>query len=178
MQPIHNLVNLNFNEKVIRVVHRHWFVFFKKILKFILLVCLGVGGYFILINFFPDTLSAYPNRIFLIMALSLYALFIWLTLFYDWINYWLDIWIITNEEIIDVNQAGLFDHQVSRQPLERVQDVSAESKGMAQTFLHFGNVYVQTAGTKEKFIFKKIPNPYKIADKINDLVEHKIDLNK
>jgi len=178
MQPIYRLVHLGLGDRVILLLRRHWFTFFKKMLKFLLLVGVGIGIYYGLITIFGEIFLGSAGFVFLTMILTLYGLFIWLVLFHDWIDHYLDLWIVTDKEIIDVKQLGLFHRRVSKQPLERVQDVTAESKGFAQTFLHYGDVYIQTAGAKEKFVFKKIPYPYRVADKINDLVRHKLRTSK
>ena len=127
-----------------------------------------------MVNFFPEILVQGSWATLILMGISLYYLFLWLVLFNYWINFYLDIWVITNQEIISVDQKGLFNHIVARQPISRVQDVKAESKGYAATFFHFGNVTIQTAGAKNNFIFQQIPNPFKIADKINDLTRKKL----
>jgi len=108
------------------------------------------------------------------MGISLGYLFLWLVLFNNWVNYYLDIWVVTNQEIISVDQKGLFNHTVARQPISRIQDVKATSQGYAQTFLNFGNVEIQTAGENANFIFEEVPSPFKVADKINDLAEKEI----
>ena len=43
---------------------------------------------------------------------------------------------------------------------------------MIQTFLHFGDLQVQTAGTEEKFKFLQIPNPERAKDEIMKLVSN------
>ncbi len=171
MQPLYRLLQLNIGERVIFTLRKFWFIFFRKIIKFIFLAIVPVIVWFIIVNLVPDLLFNEKIRTLLIMAASLYELFIWLVFFYDWVDHYLDIWLVTSQEIIDVKQLGLFHRRVARQPLHSVQDVVAESKGFAQTFLHFGNVYVQSAGTKERFVFKQIAHPYQVADKINDLAK-------
>jgi len=174
MNPLYKLLHLNIGERVIFALHRHWFIFFKKVFTFLFWVAVPVIIYAILVNFFPEILAQGNWATLILMGISLYYLFLWLVLFNNWVNHYLDIWVVTNQEIISVDQKGLFNHIVSRQPISRVQDVQAKSKGYAATFFHFGDVTVQTAGAKNNFIFQQIPNPYKVADKINDLARKKI----
>jgi len=172
MIPSYRLFRLEFNEKIILSLRRHWFVFFQKILKFIFWTILPLIVYLFLQSFFVEILTHPFIGPLLIVAASLYYLFIWLMLFYDWVDYYLDIWLVTDRQIINVRQIGLFNRTVSKQPLTRVQDVMAESKGFLPTFLHYGTVYIQTAGSAERFVFEQIPNPFKVADKINNLVKY------
>ncbi len=106
-----------------------------------------------------------------ILFVSLYYLYIWLFAFHSFVDYYLDVWIVTNHRVVNIEQKGLFARQVSEQKLYRIQDVTSELKGLIGTFLDFGTVYVQTAGEEARFIFKQIPHPQNVAQKINQLVE-------
>jgi hypothetical protein len=53
--------------------------------------------------------------------------------------------------------------------LENIQDITVEVCGIIPTFLNYGNLYVQTAAEKERFIFKHVPNPYAIKDLVMNL---------
>jgi uncharacterized membrane protein YdbT with pleckstrin-like domain len=64
-------------------------------------------------------------------------------------SYYLDVWIITTERIIDIEQHGLFHRAVSEIAVERVQNVTVETPGFLATMLGFGNVKIQTAGEGE-----------------------------
>jgi len=172
MEPLYNLFHLSFGEKVILRLRRHWFVFFKKSLIFIGEAVLPIIIYTVIVNFAPNLLINQPTGIFVIMGISIYMLFIWVIYFNSWINYYLDLWLITNKQIVDVNQVDIFNREVSKAPLFRIQDVMAECKGFLPTLLDFGNVYIQTAGTEEKFILKQIPHPFEVANKINDLIKY------
>ncbi len=85
-------------------------------------------------------------------------------------DYFLDMWIVTNERIINIEQKGLFARTVSELRLNQVQDITSEMHGFLATFLTFGNVYIQTAGERERFIFKNIDNPDEIKLQIARLV--------
>jgi hypothetical protein len=47
-----------------------------------------------------------------------------------------------------------------------VQDVTSEVAGMLHTFRDDGNVVVQTAGERTRFIFKDVPRPERIKESI------------
>jgi hypothetical protein len=42
------------------------------------------------------------------LSVSAYYLFAWLFFFFSFIDYYLDVWIITSERIIDIQQNGFF----------------------------------------------------------------------
>jgi len=108
------------------------------------------------------------------LASSAYYLFIWLFFFFSFIDYYLDIWLITSERIIDIQQKGFFSRVISEQKLFRIQDVTSEVHGFIPTILKFGNVHVQTAGTKERFFFHEVPNP----DEVRNIIIHLVRLNQ
>ena len=71
---------------------------------------------------------------------------------------------VTNEHIIDIEQKTVFNRIVAKLELERIQDVTAETKGFMQTVFNYGDVYIQTAGERERFVFKDVPSPQFVAD--------------
>lgn len=85
-------------------------------------------------------------------------------------DYYLDTWIVTNERIINIEQHGLFSRIVSELHLNQVQDVTSETHGFLATMLSYGDVYIQTAGTRERFNFKGIDNPDDVKRTITKLV--------
>ena len=98
-------------------------------------------------------------------------MFLFLGLLTIWVIYYLNVHIITNERVVDITQPGILHHTISELHLSRVQDATAEIKGFLHTFLDYGNVYLQTAGETERFVFSEIPNPTKVEKLILDLYE-------
>jgi len=88
--------------------------------------------------------------------LSLYALLILTLLFAIWINYRLDVWIITTKRVIDIEQRGLFNREVSEFLVANIQDITTEVPTMIMTLFGFGNMTIQTAGQKS-FTVSEIP---------------------
>lgn len=166
-----NIPNQERGEKIILVIRRHLFIILSKIVGWAIIAVLPLFFYFILGNviagFFAHELF-YP---LIILFASIYYLYIWLFAFASFVDYYLDAWIVTNKRIINIEQKGLFARVVSEQRLYRVQDITSELKGFFATFLNFGNVYIQTAGEEKRFVFKQIPNPYRVVKKITLLVE-------
>jgi len=152
-------------EKVIKVLRRDIFNIFKKFVFLLFFIALMVLFVFFINSIMPDVTSQiyYPA---LLLAGSAYVLFIWLFAFFSFIDYYLDVWIITNERIINIEQEGFFSRTVSEERLFRIQDVTSEVKGVFPTIFSFGNIYIQTAGEKERFVFEQVPD----ADKVRELI--------
>lgn len=125
----------------------------------------------------PDSFSAVAINI-TILGSSAYLLFIIGLLLYGFIDYYLDVYIVTNERIVDIAQDGFFRRSISELYLREVQDVSATVKGIFPTTMHYGDITIQTAGERPNFVFKNVPNPYKISKIIVDLHEAAIEGDK
>lgn len=159
------------DEKIIYFLRRHWFVLFTKFLFLIVLGLIPVVMYFVSGSLFGDLVLGNTSSALLIMLTSLYYLFIWVIAFTVFIDYYLDIWIVTNHRIVDIEQKGLFNHVVSEQSLERVQDVSSSVKGLFPTFLDYGLVLIQSAAAQNLFHFKQVPEPEAVSRRINQLAQ-------
>jgi hypothetical protein len=110
-----------------------------------------------------------------IVAVFAYTLFGLGLMLYGFIDYYLDVYIVTNERIVNIEQNGFFRREISELNLHQVQDVSAKVNGFFPTMMHYGNIFIQTAGERENFIFKSIPNPYRVSKLIVDLHEAQLD---
>lgn len=163
-------------EKVFLLIRKHWFNY----LTFGMLALLAIVPVLIAIylsNFYPAVFEGQMGDI-IIFGLSTFVLFILGLLLYGFVNYYLDVYIITDRRIVDILQDGFFKRSISELHLLQVQDVNAKVEGFFETIMHFGDVYIQTAGERENFIFKSIPHPYTIAKTIIDLHEMAMDRPK
>lgn len=178
MLSLYRLPNQLPDEKIIKVLRRDLVVLFKKTLLFLFLFGVLFAFALFVTTVFPSILQHELFPLLVILS-SAYLLFIWLFFFFSFIDYYLDIWIITNERIINVEQKGFFSRTISEQRLFRVQDVTSEVNGFAPTFFKYGNVYIQTAAEKERFSFEQVPDPNGVRDTIIKLAEQeRIRMNK
>lgn len=159
------------NEKVEFVLRRHLFVAFGEGLLFIVLFAIPVGFYYFFKILFPHLLASEVVYTLLLLSVSVYYLYILLFAYTSFIDYWLDIWVVTNERIISIEQRGLFARKFSEQQLFLLQDVSSEVHGILATLFHFGDIVAQSAGSKQNAIFKQVPRADQIAVRIMQLAE-------
>ncbi|MCK5061229.1 PH domain-containing protein [Candidatus Parcubacteria bacterium] len=160
-------------EKILKIIRKDIFILIKKVALFILLTILPLALFFVIAISQPQFFNGKMSYPLMVLGASAYYLFIWLFFFFSFIDYYLDVWIITTERIIDIEQKGFFSRVISEHKLFRIQDVTSEVHGVFPTILRYGEVYVQTAGTRQRFNFRQIPNPNKIRDMIIKLVERK-----
>lgn len=158
------------DEKIHIVVRQHWVVLLKKLIIWLMfaaaLVFFRRYGQANLPGLF-EGLTGQVTELFV----QVYTLFLTLALFIIWLLYYLNIQVITDRRIVDVDQVGLFFHEVSELHIQNIEDVTSDVSGVFGTLFNFGNVYVQTAGTKERFEFDQVPNPGDIEKTILDLYE-------
>jgi hypothetical protein len=156
------------DEKILLVVHRHWFDILRQLVLILIMLMIILGSVIFLPEIMATFETPFAQSLFLFF-LSLFAVITWLTGFIVWIDYYFDVWIITSTRIININQIGLFSRQVSEMEMEKVQDVSTKVDGVIATFLNYGDVLIQTAGEIPLFQFRKVPNPYAIKDLLMSL---------
>ncbi|NMC51405.1 PH domain-containing protein [Candidatus Kuenenbacteria bacterium] len=159
------------DEKVVFVLHRHKFVFGVVALAFLILAILPFFIYFLISKEMPQALESQFWSIFLKLLLFLFYMFWWMLFYYAFLDYYLDVWMVTNYRVIGVEQRGLFHRVVAEYKLFRIQDVLAEQKGFFPTVIDYGNVHIQTAGEQEVVNFKQVPNPNHVARELIRLIE-------
>lgn len=163
---------LDENEEVWYECRRHWIILLIEVLSLLLMAIIPLIVIFVMISSLSiEIWSRYVPAIS--FWYSLWLLGIWVILFFIWVDYYLDVWIVTNKRLIDIDQLGLFSRQISTLNLENVQDISVSIRGLIATWLNYGDIEVQTAGSDRLFIMKGIHYPYLMKDKITEAIQEK-----
>jgi hypothetical protein len=155
-------------ERILAVLHRHWFDILSQFFHVFTMFCLLIGSFVFLPYFFPNLQEGATFQLFIFLENSFFLL-VWIISFLIWIDYYLDVWIVTDKRIVNIEQKGLFSRVVSELELENIQDITTDVLGVIPTFLNYGDLYVQTAAEKERFLFHNIPDPYGVKDLIMNL---------
>lgn len=158
------------DEKIYLVIREHWILLALKLL----LWCIFAAALVLFKNYstqyFPFLYQGYIGPVTTLFT-QVYTLFLVLSLFIIWILYYLNVQIVTSKRIVDISQIGLFSHTVSELHLENIEDVTSQTNGLLGTIFNYGNVYVQTAGSVDRFTFESVPNPAYIEKLTLDLYE-------
>lgn len=165
-----HLPNARPGEHVVLFLRRHWIDIVRIFLftTFLLIIPLFLGGSLVFVD--APILSHAIFSPLLLSLLGAYLLIVLTVTITEITDYWLDVWIVTNERIINSEQHGLFNRVVSEVHLNQIQDITSEQRGFFGTFLTFGNVYAQTAAERERFTFKNIDNPDTVKIHIGELI--------
>lgn len=167
---ISSLINQKSYERIEYVLHRHPFTFLPKILMFLVLFVVPPIIYILLQTLFPGLFLKETFYTIAILLGSLYYLSILLFFYEQFIVFYLDMWVITNDRIIDVEQLGLFSRTISELDLFRIQDVTSDVHGFFPTLLDYGTLTIKTASNNVHIVFYDIAHP-------NKLREHMIQLS-
>ncbi|MEK7652960.1 MAG: PH domain-containing protein [Patescibacteria group bacterium] len=166
-----SIPNRQIGEEIVLHIRRHWFIFFRLFLVFVVLSLIPALVYYFLLFNLPIIFKNQIGVVILAVLALIYYLFMLVYALTAWTTTYLDVWTITTFRIINREQEGLFSRTVAELDLYRVQDVTAEQKGVLATLLGYGDVYIQSAGEKERFVFEQISNPYGIAKILQKLNE-------
>lgn len=162
-------------EHIVFYLRRHWFTFALVVVWYAILIAVPVLLNFSVINWFPDLYERLFNgaltEVIVRLSICVYYLGVWVFLWNAWVDYYLDVWLVTSERVLSLEQRGLFNRVVAELRLSRVQDVASHVKGFWPTILHFGDVKVQTAGEEPNFDLRDIPKPYEVAERILRLMD-------
>lgn len=74
--------------------------------------------------------------------------------------------LVTDKNLIQIDQKSLFIRTVSRLSMSNVEDVTADMRGILPTIFNYGRLHIQTAGERPNFDFTYCPTPNKYADQV------------
>lgn len=154
-------IQLDADEQVLIQVRKHWFILATQLFSVGFVAILPLFLYVAIINMFNvDFLTPYTNL--LVALFSAWLLFMWMSSFSIWTNYYLDVWTITNKRLIAVDQKGLFNRSTGSFRLERLQDINVSVQGIVATFLDYGELQAETASEDRGFVARGIPHPQEL----------------
>ncbi|MDO8564846.1 MAG: PH domain-containing protein [bacterium] len=159
------MLELEPTEEILYTARAHWFVFFSRVLMILALACVPLLLYVLVPGEVRTILTGQVAIEGNVAALFVFVYFLWLLMLWIllaifWTDYYLDVWYITNERVISVDQLGLFNRHITSTRLEMIQDVSVEVPGFLQTLLHFGTIRLATAGPEKSFVFRGVGRPH------------------
>lgn len=168
---ISHLIKQKSYEKIEYLLRRHPITFIPILFLFITLSLLPVALYFLLSSIYPQLLTGEISFPLLTLFASLYYLSIYLFFYAQFIDFYLDLWIVTNDRVIDIEQFGLFSRTTSELDLYRIQDVSVDVTGFFPTIFKYGNIHIKTASMNSDIVFRNVPNPNQVRQGLIQLSE-------
>jgi len=155
------------DEKIVLLLRAHLITLVPSVIITILLILapfLFIWALtFFKIDFFPFLV---PRHVFFIILF--WYLLTFGFAFYKFLFWYFNVYILTDNRIVDVNLKGVLSRDVSHAKLDRIQDVSPRVVGFFETFFNFGDVIIETAGELPEFHFEQVTKPDIVAKEILD----------
>ncbi len=148
------------SERVLKICRKHWFYLWPRIAFYALLAIVPVIAAAVVMSRTAG-LDGTAGKVFWIAAL-VYAAYWVIRGFLAWYRYNNDIWVITNQRIIDSTKTNPFSLKMSTADLVNVQDMTVERDGIFRTMFNFGDIVCQTAAELQEFRMAGIPHPQEI----------------
>ena len=149
-------------EKIIFLLRKHWVTNIPWILLAIVLIFAPlVLPYFPLLTFLPWRYQ--------LMAIILWYLLISAFVLEKFLSWYFNIYIVTDQRIIDYDFYNLLYKDTCEADIEKIQDVSVKMGGIGQVIFNFGNILIETAGAIPNLEFEQVPNPTSVAKVIHEL---------
>lgn len=120
---------------------------------------------------FAPFLEAFPPR-FQLVSILIWYLLTSAFILESTLQWLFNIYIVTDERIVDIDFHNLIYKEISDASLGRIQDVTYTMGGVVRTLFNYGNVMVQTAGAAPNFEFEAVPNPAEVARLLQELRGH------
>jgi hypothetical protein len=164
---LEHLIHQKSYEKIVITCRRHPITFVPYVLFSLLLLVAPFGLYWLIanssLNAFLQTTNGY---IISVLAASVYYLSCGLFFYTHFVEFHLDLWIVTNDRLLDIEQKNLFHRTISEVDLYQIQDATSEIQGVLASVFNYGDIVLQTAGPVPKFYFRDVANPNELREEI------------
>lgn len=153
------------DEKIYVVLRPHWFTNVHWILTAFFMFFIPI--FYSSITSTPPVPANIMMFIYLFWYLAIFAYSL-----EKFISWYFDIFIITNNRVIDIDVHNLLDRKFTEAQLKKIQDTSYKVSGVSQTIFNYGSVKVETAGENPDIVFEKISHPEKIIKLLQHLSQN------
>lgn len=149
-------------EKVILFLRRHLITNVSWIaISALLIFAPLILQWFPLIDFLPAR--------FQFVSLLLWYLVVAAFILENFLSWFFNVYIVTDERLIDVDFYNLIYREVKEIKIDKIQDVKSTMGGVVGVMFGFGDVTIQTAGAVPEFRFEMISNPDRVQAILNEL---------
>jgi hypothetical protein len=150
-------------EKVLLVLRQHPVVNLGWILITVLLLVAPI----LLVPMLPF-FSFLPSK-FTFFAMIAWYMFVLTYVIEQFLGWYYNIYVITDERVIDIDFYSLIYKEVSEAQIDKIEDITATTAGILGAIFNFGHIYIQTAGEQNRFDFLSVPQPAKVMKFLNEL---------
>jgi len=156
-------------EQVLRVVRRHWWFLWPYTLWLVIVAVAPV----VVIALLFDAIGILGDLGWFFWVPALLWILYWgFRALFNWYRYQNDLWVVTNQRLIDVFRSNPLNKRVSTADLVNVQDMRVERRGITATILGYSDLLCSTAGTEGgSFTINGVPQ----AEELQLLIDRERD---
>ena len=155
------LQNMRPWEEVLMVVKRHWIVYVMLFIYFFS----GVIVTFMIFFFFWLNTWWYMLNIILWLILSI-------ILYIEWLNHELDMYVVTNNRVIGLEQIAFLNRAVTECNLWQIQEVNSKAKWLFANIFNYWTLSIQTAWSKTTLKMEFCPDVMQTSRKVLNIVDN------
>lgn len=157
------------NEVILLFLRRHFITNLPWILTAIIFSLIPIV-FIVLSSRFPLLTAIQIPRQFATILILFYYLILFSYVFINFLTWFYNVFLVTNERIVDVDYSNIVVHNVAETRVGQVEDVHYTQSGFIRTLLNFGDVFIQTAGAERVFEALAVPKPREAANIIASLI--------
>lgn len=161
------------HEKIILFLRSHFITNLSWIIVSIVLIIVPLILVIFLNNTHLPFFSSEVTTRFTVVFILLYYLIVFSYVFLSFLSWFYNVFIVTTERILDIDYSDIVVHNMAETKLNHIEDVRYTQSGFIPSFIDYGNLFVQTAGTEENFEAFSIPKPAEATDIITQLTGKK-----
>jgi uncharacterized membrane protein YdbT with pleckstrin-like domain len=153
------------DEQVLLMIRQHPIVNIPWIVITILLTIAP----FVFLPLVP-ILSFFPVKFHVIAFIGWYLMVFGYAL-EQFLVWFFNIYIITDERVIDMDFYNLLFKRVSEAKIDRIEDITTANSGLLQSIVDFGDIQIQTSAEIPEIEFEKIPHPDRVQKLLSELID-------
>ena len=148
------------DETILALYRRHWWFLWPQNIILALVAVVPV----IAIAWLLSEIGVLDDLgIFFWIPVALWLGYWAVRIFMNWYRYRHDIWVVTNQRIVDSYKAHPFSLRVATADLVNIQDMGVVKSGLVASMLNFGDVLCETASADNvDFRITGVPHPESI----------------
>lgn len=159
--------NQHAGEVVILLLRPHIITIVPRLLFGLLLFL--VPTFFLLIPL-DIILPDFPTQRYAVVLSWLWYLFSFAYVFEQFLFWYFNVYLVTNERVVDIDFRGLLSSDISEAPLDKIEDVTSRVIGFFPLLFRYGDVIIQTAAEVGQFEFERVPDPDGVVREISKLI--------
>jgi hypothetical protein len=157
-------------EQLLALARRHWLFLYPKLVAGAIVALVPVGALWWAMARLDWADNALP-RLIALVATVVWLVYWAIRLYLLKYRYDNDVWVVTNQRVVDSVKNNWFHLQMSTADLVDIEDMTVIRTGVLGTVFDFGDINCQTAGTVPKFSFRGVPRPREVqalVDRLRD----------